>query len=406
MAGGKITKESVDGLKASARDEYLWDRELKGLAVKVTPTGRKVYLVQYRLGGRAGRCRRVTLGVHGVMTPDQARRAARQVLGDISSGVDVARERQERTRREHDAPTTAKAADEFLSVYVRTKLKPRSAAEYERLLQSIIIPALGHRKIKDVAHADIDQLHHRLRSTPAQANRAIAVLSKLFSWAIRRGQLPSRTNPCRGLERYKERSRNRFLSEVELAGLGLALERGISSGRLSPWAAAAIRLLLFTGARLNEILSLRWGYVDIDNGLVRLPDSKTGAKVIVLNGPARAVLAEVPRRSDNPYVIPGSKDGQHRVDLKKPWQLVCELAGLTGVRLHDLRHTNAALGVASGLSLPLIGGLLGHKQAATTQRYAHLYDDPMREAAEKIGCMAVRAMGSTQPEVKSTSGAK
>jgi integrase len=276
--------------------------------------------------------------------------------------VDVAEERQERRRREHDAPAIAKAADEFLSVYVRTKLKPRSAAEYERLLHSIIIPALGHRKLEEVTHADIEQLHHRLKGTPAQANRAIAVLSKLFSWAIRHGQLPDRINPCRGLERYKERSRNRFLSEVELAGLGLALERGVSSGRLSPWAAAAVRLLLFTGARLNEILSLRWDYVDLDNGLLRLPDSKTGAKVIVLNGPARAVLAEIPRRSDNPYVLPGNKDGQHRVDLKKPWQLVCNLAGVTGVRLHDLRHTNAALGVASGLSLPLIGGLLGHKQ--------------------------------------------
>jgi integrase len=392
MATGKNTKESVDALKPSARDEYLWDRELKGLAVKVTPRGRKVYLVQYRLGGRAGRCRRVTLGVHGVITPDQARRAARQVLGDVSSGVDVATQRQERRRREQDAPTVAKAATEFLDLHARSKLKPRSAAEYERLLQSIVIPALGQRKLKDVTHADIEQLHHKLKATPAQANRMAAVLSKLFSWAIRRGQLPDRVNPCRGLERYKERSRNRFLSEGELARLGHALDRGLSSARLSLWAAAAIRLLLFTGARLNEILSLRWEYVDSENGLLRLPDSKTGAKIIVLNGPARAILADIPRVGDNPFVIPGDKPGQHRVDLKKPWQLVCGLAGLTGVRLHDLRHTNASLAVASGLSLPLIGGLLGHRQAATTQRYAHLYDDPMREAAEKIGARTLRAM--------------
>jgi integrase len=220
-----------------------------------------------------------------------------------------------------------------------------------------------------------------------------------MTWAIKRGYRPDRSNPVRGLERFKERSRERFLSVAELAALSKAISQGLTSGTLSPWAAGAIRLLVFTGARLSEILTLRWDHVDGE--LLRLPDSKTGAKTIILNAPAKAVLAELPHLPGNPFVICGDKAGAHLVNLQKAWRRVREAAGLDDVRLHDLRHTNASLGVASGLSLPLIGGLLGHRHPATTARYTHLYDDPMREAAEKIGERAARAMQSMPSQVVS-----
>jgi len=158
------------------------------------------------------------------------------------------------------------------------------------------------------------------------------------------------------------------------------------------FAAAAIRLLLFTGARLNEILTLRWDEVDLEAGLLRLRDSKTGKKDVVLNAPAKAILAGLPRIEGNPYVIVGAKDGAHRVDLNKPWQVVRKLAGLDGVRIHDLRHTLASHGRAAGVSLSVVGGLLGHKNTATTAGYAHLWDDPLREASSKIGDRIARAM--------------
>jgi integrase len=392
LATGKITKEAIDALKAGNRDAYLWDRQLAGFGVKVTPAGRKVYVLQYRLGGRAGGTKRLTLGVHGALTPDRARRRAQQAAGEIAEGVDVAVVRRRQRHEAQTAPTVAKAAGEFTELHCRTKPKPRSFEEYDRAIRLFIAPALASSKLADVSHADVERLHHSLRATPVQANRIVKVLSKLMTWAIKRGYRPDRSNPVRGLERFKERSRERFLSVAELAALGEAISQALANGSLSPWAAGAIRLLVFTGARLSEILTLRWDYVDLGAGVLRLPDSKSDAKTIMLNAPAEAVLAELPRTPGNPFVICGDKSGAHLVNLQKAWRRVRKAAGLDDVRLHDLRHTNASLGVASGLSLPLIGGLLGHRHAATTQRYAHLYHDPMREAAERIGERASRAM--------------
>ncbi len=155
-------------------------------------------------------------------------------------------------------------------------------------------------------------------------------------------------------------------------------------GRITPWIAAAVRLLLFTGARLSEILTLRWSEVDFDNGLLRLPDSKTGAKTIYLPPPAIEVLRTLPRIDGDPHVICGAKSGAHLVNLEKPWRQVRKAADLGDVRLHDLRHTFASVAARNGLSLPVIGALLGHSQPATTARYAHPSADPLREAASRI----------------------
>jgi integrase len=205
----------------------------------------------------------------------------------------------------------------------------------------------------------------------------------------RRGLVPEGTNPTRKVERYGESRRERFLSTQELRRLGDALKRAEGNGvedetveRISPFAAAAMRLLLFTGCRLSEILELRWEHVDFERGLLFLPDSKTGRKTIVLNAPALAVLADLARIPGNPHVIGGQKPGSAMTDLKRPWQRVCREAAISGVRLHDLRHTFASYGAGSSLGLPIIGKLLGHSQSATTARYAHLDADPLRRASE------------------------
>lgn len=380
MASIHISKRTIDAAQAGNRDQYFWDDELSGFGVKITPRGRKVYLVQYRLGGRKGRTRRVTIGVHGRITADQARIEAKRLLGLIATGIDPAEQKQQW----RDQPTFGQLMTVFLSEHVDAKLKASTAEEYKRLERLHLPTQLKGRFVADVARPDVTRLHHLLRDKPYQGNRLIAMLSKFFNWCEKHGYRPDGSNPCRHIEKYKEKKRERFLSQEELARLGVALAETKQEKTATPWAIAAIRLLMLTGARLSEILTLQWDYIDFDHSNARLPDSKTGAKTIHLNAPAMEVLADIPRFDDNPYVICGEKPGAHLVNLQKPWRRIRKVAGLEDVRIHDLRHSFASIAVAGGMSLPMIGALLGHSQPATTARYAHLSDDPLRAASELV----------------------
>jgi integrase len=262
-------------------------------------------------------------------------------------------------------------------------------------------------------------LHHENVERPTIANYIVAVLSSIFTFGEARGLIPDGTNPTRHVEKYEEEKRERFLTGAELGRLGEALREAERKGL--PWrgnvmtgpkskhlpkadnrvsrfdlaAVAAVRLLVFTGCRLREILHLKWEEVDFERGLLFLGDSKTGKKSIILNAPALAVLQELPRRSI--YVIPGDMPDAPRGDLKRLWSAVIARADLDGVRIHDLRHTFASYGAGGGLGLPIVGKLLGHTQASTTQRYAHLDVDPLRRAAETIGGTIDAAMRGGKP---------
>ena len=384
---GKITKRTVDACRAGKSDQFLWDTDLKGFGLKITPAGNRVYILQYRRGGRGAPTKRVTIGRHGALTPEQARKQAARLAHAIAAGGDPAAARA----AEKSAPTIADLAARYLTEHVATKTKPRSAAEYQRLLRKIILPALGHRRVRDVARSDVSSLHHRFRATPYDANGAVRVLSKMFNLAEKWGERPDGTNPCRHVEKYRERKRERFLSEIELARLGDAL----AAYDGSPYVVAAIKLLVFTGARLSEVLGLRWAWINLERGEARLPDSKTGAKTLHLPPPALTVLAELPRIEGNPHVIVGGVPGAARYNLETPWQVIRKTAGLDDVRLHDLRHAFASVAVASGLGLPIIGKMLGHTQATTTQRYAHLASDPVKAAAAAVAGKIAGAMNST-----------
>jgi integrase len=213
----------------------------------------------------------------------------------------------------------------------------------------------------------------------------LALLSKFFNWCERHGYRPDGSNPCRHIEKYKEKRRERFLTPQELAQLGEALADSEEHETVSPFAIAAIRLLVLTGARLSEILTLQWSYVDFEHSLLRLPDSKTGQKVIYLNAPALQVLTDLPRLEGNPFVICGKREGARLINIQKPWRRIRKAAGLDDVRIHDLRHSFASIAAGSGQSLPVIGALLGHSQPQTTARYAHLSADPLRTANDAIG---------------------
>ncbi len=385
----KISKKTVDAAKPENRDTYLWDEELAGFGLKVTPTGRKVFLVQYRLGGRAGRTRRITLGTHGAITADQARSDAQSILRQMARGEDPASAKDKRK----GVASVGAMLDQFLSEHADTKLKNRSSAEYRRLIGKLVPKALLRKLVTEAERSDLAKLHHSLRGTPYQANRLLAVLSKFFSWCERNGFRPDFTNPAHHVEKFKEEKRKRYLSQKELADLGAALSEAEQTGSAGVFSVAAIRLLALTGARLKEILTLKWEQVDFGGQCLRLTDSKTGAKSVYLNPPALAILAALPRIEGNPHVICGERAGAHLVNLQKPWTRIRIAAGLADVRMHDLRHSFASIAVASGMSLPLIGALLGHSQPQTTARYAHLSDDPLKAAAESIGSKMLGIIG-------------
>jgi integrase len=388
MPAANITKRAVDAAKARKTDSYVWDRELSGFGLKVTPAGRKVYLVQYRLGGRKGRTRRVTIGQHGELTPTAARAEAKRLLGEIAAGRDPAEE-HDKTRA---GKSLAVVLEQFMAEHVRAKLKARTASEYQRTARLHILPRLGRRPIGELKRQDIARLHHELADKPYQANRTLALLSKFFGWAEKRGLRSDGSNPCRHVEKYREGRRERFLSQLEMGRLGDALREAEQDKTCSPWVVAAIRLLTLTGARRNEILTLQWEHVSEDHGCLMLPDSKTGRKAVRLSPPALALLQTIPRLEGNPYVICGERPGRHLVNIEKPWRRIRAAAKLDDVRLHDLRHSFASVAASGGQSLVIIGKLLGHSQPATTARYAHLADDPVKAASDAVGRQIAAAM--------------
>jgi integrase len=375
----RITKRTVESLQPGDRDVFVWDDELRGFGVRVKPSGVCSYLVQYR--NAAGRSRRLTLGTHGRLTAEEARKLARRALADVDHGADPA-EARDAARR---APTLADLAARYLDQHATAKKKLRSVTEDRRLLAKIILPALGARKVADLSRADVIKLHHGLRGTPYQANRVAALVSKMMNLAEKWGERPDGSNPCRHVEKFKEAKRQRFLSADELARLGEVLAEAERTATESPAVVAAVLLLTLTGCRLSEILTLRWEHVDLGGACLRLPDSKTGAKTVHLNAPAQTVLAALERDAGSPFVIRGIKPGSHLTDLEKPWRRIRARAGLADVRLHDLRHSFASVAVGLGEGLPMIGKLLGHTQTQTTARYAHLAADPLRAATERVG---------------------
>jgi integrase len=380
----------------------------------------------------------MSLGQHGVLTTEKARSKAFGLLAAVKDGKDPAGDRQERRH----ALTVAELAQRFDKEHIAVRLKPGTAREYRRNLRRFILPAIGRLKVADVTKADIARLHHELRHIPYQANRNLEVISKMFNLAELWGLRPDGTNPRRHIKKYPEEKRERYLSPAELAALGEALSLAEQEGVEDPYAITAIRLLIFTGCRLNEIMTLKWDYVDFEARCLRLPDSKTGARIIHLGAPALEVLSTTERLPDNPWVICGRNAGARRTDLQPPWQrfrkratvrlwarargsaaadLVHRLerrfdreptydeclaaakeedldipTGLVDVRIHDLRHSFASGAVALGESLPMIGKLLGHTQVQTTARYAHLAADPVKAAAERVSSnIAVLINGQT-----------
>ena len=384
----RITRRAVDALVAREREYVLWDRDIKGFGVRVHPSGRKVYIVKYR---HRGRVVKRTIGPHGAIPPAAARAHAAEIITAARTGKDLAGRNLGQAdpvaRRPRDAaaaPTVGELAERFLEEYVPVRCKPATAHSYRGSIARHVLPRLGARQVTDVTRGDVAALHHGMHAIPYAANHALGILSALFTVAEIWGLRPEGSNPCRHVKRFPEAKRERFLSDEEYRRLGAVLRKAEKTGTEAPGAVAAIRLLVLTGCRLSEIMTLRWEDVDPEAAELRLPDSKTGARVVHLGGSAVAVLRGIPRVEGNPWVIAGRRPGSRLASLHYPWGRIRKRAGLDGVRLHDLRHSFASGGLLVGENLPMIGKLLGHSQVQTTARYAHLADDPVKAAADRI----------------------
>lgn len=393
MAAVKLTKTFIDSLKPDPARQYtVYDTVVTGLHVVVSPSGTKTYYLYYR--NRVGRGRNLKLGRCTIITLVQAREMAKSELYAVLRGEDPSRDRADAK----NAPTIAEACDWFMEQHVKPKLKPRTREEYGRIIDKRIKPRFGSMKVGEVTTDQVHGWHVGMASTPREANHALAVLSKIMTLMINVRKLRN-DNPCTGIERYPETKRERFLSDSEFSKLGDALAKAEKEERGNPYLISAIRLLCFTGCRVNEVLTLRWSDVDFETRCLHLPDSKTGAKAVHLGAPALKILAGIPRLPEVPWVFPGA-------DLEKPlrnihhaWHRIRDRAGLAGVRLHDLRHSFASVGVKGGLGLPIIGKVLGQSQLATTERYSHLESDPIKRAVEGISSHIAGAMLNKKADV-------
>lgn len=423
----RITQRLLDRLAVENGRAMVFDSELPGFGVRATPSG-KVFFVQYRAGsGRMAPKRRLSIGRYGALTVDQARQLAREALADVTRGGDPAAGRQIERR----APTIASLGEDYLAD-VRDRRKESTAREYARLWKQHIEPTLGTRRVADVATADVARVHRSMRKTPYAANRVLALLGSFFGYAERHGARMRHTNPAHDIEPYKEESRERFLTQIEVSRLGEALVRaerdGLSAAPnrkrknanprtakhrpktadrpipANPYAVAAIRFLLLTGWREREALNLRWSEVDETRGMVRLADTKTGKSVRMIGAPARLLLSGLPRLEDSPYVFPGRIPEKPLVEINRVWYAVRHEARLDDVRLHDLRHSFASVSASSGGSLLVIGKLLGHKETSTTAKYAHLLDDPVRIAADAASSQLAEWLATKPVEPEAAKG--
>jgi integrase len=412
----KLTITEIERAQPGGTRYTLFDDEVRGFGIRVFPSGQKSYILEYRpgAGGRGVAKKRITLGVFGSdLTPDAARKQARAMLADIRRGDDPAASR----KRAREMPTFREFGEDYLERAEAAGLKPRTVVNYGILLRKYAFPALGSLKLDAVTATDVRRLHREMAKTqPANANRMVATVGAVYRCATDDESLAITANPARGIKKPAERKRERFLTSDELQRLGDTLRTAETIGL--PWASeadptkrskhrpvkeenrrtvftadetAAIRLLLLTGCRLREILHARWTDIDMQRGILNLADSKTGARPVILSAPALAVLSRHPKTSA--YVIAGSDPRKPRADLKRPWAAVTAHADLARLRLHDLRHTFASVGAGGGMGLPVIGKLLGHTNAATTARYAHLADTQAKRATDMIAGGIAAALG-------------
>jgi integrase len=385
-----LTDKVVKSLPAPEdRNTTFWDESVPGFGIRVNASGSRNFVFNYRI--RSGRERRLTIGAFGSWSTVAARAEAKRLQARVDMGEDPLAEIQS----ERDAQTMADLFQRYAEEHLPRKSKGSIAND--KTLINKWLSGMRALKVAEVTHSDIDAIHRRITRAghPTNANRAVALLSKMFSLAMKWGW--RNDNPTMHVERNREQPRNRYLSEDELARLKVAL-----ASYEHRQSADAIRLLLLTGARKTEVLAATWDQFDLEQGIWTKPAAFTKQRKthrVPLSAGAVDLLRELHERNGrSDYLFP--LGAGHQLDLRRSWRTISKAAGLAGVRIHDLRHSFASLLASSGLSLPIIGQMLGHTQSQTTQRYSHLLDEPLGAAADAAHARIVGAKPSLRTVAK------
>lgn len=368
----KLTKRFIDSIQPDpARTLKYWDTELKGFGVVVLPSGRCTYCIKYRNADRIQK--RVKIGVHGQITAEEARNLAKIQLGKVAYGEDLA----EAARQVRHVPTVNELAEKYLELYAENEKRPKSIKEDKAMLRNYILKEFGGRKVDGITLQEIQTLHASLGKKRVRSNRMLALLHKMFNLSVQWGWRAD--NPVSGIKKYQEHKRTRWLQEDEMKRLLNVLDSYPNQAVVN-----IIRLLLLTGARKHEVLEATWDQFDLVKGVWTKRAHNTKQKKmehLPLSLSALAILKKIEKeKSDSPFLFPGKVKGLPIQDIKKSWATIVKNANIKDFRIHDIRHTYASHLVSSGLSLSIVGKLLGHTQASTTLRYAHLADEPLREA--------------------------
>ncbi len=378
----KLTQNSIKRLKPKETRFTLWDDQIAGFGVRVQTSGRKSYVLKYREGGggRSARQRWYTIGSCDAMSLHKAREDARRLLGEVASGSSPQAQKMQLRRQ-----SSLKEVWERFVERDFVALKPNTQAEYKAMWKNYLLDEFGRRRAKEITKSDIEAFLQTLQDKPYRANRLLALLSRLMNLSESWGVRELNSNPCRHVKKYKEKSRERYLSKGELTTLFKVLDEMVSAHQVTQGVANALRLLVLTGARRNEIVNCETAWVDLKSSQINLPDSKTGSKKIYLNKEALPIIQRQIKLSlGSKYLFPSPVKDVPITNISKVWRKVRTAAGLSDVRIHDLRHTAASILVNDGVPLPIIGKFLGHKQSRTTERYSHIMDDPVRRAAQSI----------------------
>ena len=399
----RLTKRAIDGMEYSGGTDYRWDESLPGFGVRVYPSGKKSFVISYRVKGRK---RFMVLGAYGVLTLDQARRRARRELARVADGIDPSAERQD----ERQAPTMADLAERYMREHAPKK-KAKSQREDRRMWEQKILPVLRTRKVADIERSDVERLHAKMQDTPYAANRVVALLSKAFNLAESWNWRPLHTNPTTHVERYEEKGRARkrevMLKPKQIRVLMEAIAAERREGT-DPVPLAIIEAAFWLGWRLkSELLPLKWVDLDLEHKVARLWNTKTVTdqdfEYRALPDPVVELFRSLPRDPDNPYVFPGIRPGTHRTTVRKVWYRVRKRAGLTEIahlgdyRAHDLRHNAVSWLLASGSSLKMAGQVVGHRSQRSTEVYSHFITEHLANAAN-AGSAAMQAAAQEAEE--------